>query len=318
MRSVKGGSALTDAVLAPLVYPAALLLRAVRKAGIARLPRCRAALLRAGVFPIRDHYYEPRFDLRTMRRPLDQARPLPGIEWNVAGQLALLEKLRWADELTEPAGTQADGPRFSFRNSTFGPGDAEFWYQLIRLKKPRRIFEIGSGNSSLMAMQAIRRNQRDDGSYACKHVCVEPYEMPWLEQTSASIVRAKVEDLDVGFFAELDEDDVLFIDSSHVIKPDGDVLFEYLELLPTLKPGVIVHVHDIFSPSNYPAQWLVDEVRLWNEQYLLEAFLTGTSDWQVVASLNYLRHHHYEALQSVAPFLTPDREPGSFYLQRRA
>ena len=74
--------------------------------------------------------------------------------------------------------------------------------------------------------------------------------------------------------------DILFIGSSHVIRPQGDVLFEYLELLPTLKRGVIVHVHDIFSPRDYPQSWLLDEVRLWNEQYLLEAFLTDNEHWK--------------------------------------
>jgi len=141
--------------------------------------------------------------------------------------------------------------------------------------------------------------------------------MPWLEQTAVSVVRRKVEDLDVGFFSELQEDDVLFIDSSHIIRPDGDVLFEYLELLPTLKKGVIVHVHDIFSPRNYLEEWLVEKVLFWNEQYLLEAFLTHNSSWAIVGSLNYLRHHHYESLKTAAPFLTPEREPGSFYMQKR-
>ena len=106
-------------------------------------------------------------------------------------------------------------------------------------------------------------------------------------------------------------------DDAHIIRPDGDVLFEYLELLPTLKKGVIVHAHDIFSPRNYLEEWLVEKVLFWNEQYLLEAFLTNNSSWAIVGSLNYLRHHHYESLRAAAPFLTPEREPGSFYMQKR-
>jgi hypothetical protein len=109
---------------------------------------------------------------------------------------------------------------------------------------------------------------------------------------------------------------VLFIDSSHVIRPHGDVLFEYLEVLPTLKPGVLVHVHDIFSPKNYSARWLVQELRLWNEQYLLEAFLTHNDRWEIICSLNYLKHKQYDRLQAVAPMLTPTGEPGSFYMRR--
>jgi hypothetical protein len=184
--------------------------------------------------------------------------------------------------------------------------------------KPRRIIEIGSGISTLMAIRAICANQSDDSAYQCKHVCIEPYEMSWLENSEVSVVRCKVEDMSIEFFSELEENDILFIDSSHVIRPQGDVLFEYLELLPTLNKGVIVHVHDIFSPRNYLKQWLEDDVRFWNEQYLLEAFLTQNDSWKIIGALNYLHHHHYEQLKSVAPFLAPEREPGSFYIRKIA
>jgi hypothetical protein len=306
-----------DGILNLLVYPAAWAMRRIRSRGIEHLPYCRGVLLRMGVFPILDHYYEPQFDLRATRRSLAQARPLPGIDWNVDEQLALLDAMCLANELAETPLAKPDHLAFYLNNGSFESGDAEFWYQMVRLKRPRRIFEIGSGNSTLVAMQAIRRNQIEDPAYTCKHVCIEPYEMPWLEQTGVSVVRKKVEDLDVGFFSELQEDDVLFIDSSHVIRPEGDVLFEYLELLPTLNKGVIVHVHDVFSPRNYLEEWLVQQVRFWNEQYLVEAFLTHNASWAVVGSLNYLHHNHYERLKSVAPFLTPEREPGSFYIQKR-
>ena len=83
-----------------------------------------------------------------------------------------------------------------------------------------------------------------------------------------------------------------------------------------VKKGVIVHVHDIFSPRNYPRQWLEEEVKFWNEQYLLEAFLSHNDGWKIVCAVNYLHHNHYDELKSVAPFLTPEREPGSFYLQK--
>lgn len=309
---------LADVAATPFVYAAGRLLRKVRATGVQRLPSCRSVLLELGVFPILNHYYEPQFDLRTLRRPLTLERPLSGIDWNVDEQMALLHSMRFADELAD---TPVDKPghlAFYLHNGAFESGDAEFWYQIVRLKKPRRIFEVGSGHSTLVAAQAIRRNQNEDPSYVCKHVCIEPYEMPWLERTTASVVRKKVEDLDAAYFSELEADDVLFIDSSHMIRPDGDVLFEYLELLPTLNTGVIVHVHDIFSPRNYPKECLVDAVRFWNEQYLLEAFVTHNSSWAIIGSLNYLRHHHYESLKSVAPFLTPSREPGSFYIQKRA
>lgn len=314
--AVKALLPLADLVLAPLVYPAALLLKLVRMAGVHRMPLCKKGLLQVGVFPVRDHYFEPLFNAAALERPLDQARALPGIKWNVAGQLALLEQFRFNEELAGIGDRKGELLEFHFNNVAFESGDAEFLYNLIRCKKPSRLFEIGSGYSTLMAIRAIARNREEDPRYRCRHLCIEPYEMPWLEQAPVEAIRERVEKVGGELFAELGENDLLFIDSSHVIRPQGDVLFEYLELLPALRPGVIVHVHDIFSPRDYPAQWLREEVRLWNEQYLLEAFLTHNRDWKVIGAVSYLHHNHYQQLRDKSPYLTPDAEPGSFYLQK--
>ena len=140
-----------------------------------------------------------------------------------------------------------DALRFEFENPSFRAGDAEVWYQVVRTTK----FEIGR-NSTRLAAQAIRRSMAEDTEYACEHICIEPYEMPWLEDSGVTTVRERVENVDPAIFAALEDGDILFIDSSHMIRPQGDVLFE-LSLLPTLAPGVIVHVHDIFTPRDYPA-----------------------------------------------------------------
>jgi hypothetical protein len=306
----------TDVFLVPFVYPSAWLLKTIRKAGIQRLPFCRSALLHVGVFPIRNHYYEPQFDMRDTKRPFSAERDLPGIDWNIHEQLEILEQFSCCDELADYPRQETDNLRFYFDNDAFKSGDAEYWYQMIRLKKPKRIFEIGSGYSTLMANDAIRKNQEENPNYTCKHLCIEPYEMPWLEQTGVSVLRKKVEDIETSFFSELEENDILFIDSSHVIRPEGDVLVEYLEIIPTLNKGVIVHVHDIFSPRNYLTEWLTSYVRFWNEQYLLEAFLSQNKSWKIIGSINYLHHNHHKELKAVCPFLTPDREPGSFYIQK--
>lgn len=306
-----------DLALVPLVYASGLLLKFIRSRGVHRLVHCRDALVDVGVFPIRNHYYEPQFDMRGLRRDLSEPRPIAGIDWNEEGQLGLLARLTRADELAGIPDAPAGEGVFHFGNGTFEPGDAEFWYQLVRELKPRRIYEIGSGFSTLMAVRAVARNREEDPDYACRHVCVEPYEMPWLEKTGVEVLRQRVEDTGPNFFAELEAGDVLFIDSSHVIRPEGDVLFEYLELLPTLASGVTVHVHDIFSPRNYPAGWLKDEVRFWNEQYLLEAFLAHNADWEIVAALNWLQHAHPAKLKTACPYLEVSGQPGSFYLRRR-
>lgn len=305
-------------LLVPFVYLSAWLLKIVRCAGVNRLPHCKNALMKIGVFPIRDHYYEPQFDYRSLKKPLSQDRILPGIDWNTTEQLRILATFSCSQELADIPKEKVNTLDFYMNNGAFESGDAEYLYQLIRSIKPKRLFEVGSGNSTLMAIKAVRRNHEQEHNYKCKHVCIEPYEIPWLEETGVQVVRKKIEDVELSFFSELEENDILFIDSSHIIRPQGDVLFEYLELLPNLNKGVIVHVHDIFSPKNYPREWLEDEVRLWNEQYLLEAFMSHNSSWKIIGALNFLHHNYYEKLKSVAPFLTPDREPGSFYIQRTA
>ena len=313
---IKRSLPILDIFLIPLIYPAGWLLKQVRKAGVNRLPQCKRALMSIGVFPIRDHYYEPQFDYRSSKIDFFQNRNLPGINWNEFEQLEMLKNFRYSHELENITQNKPGVIEFSFDNDGFKSGDAEYWYQLIRAIRPKRIFEIGSGNSTLMAKTAINKNREDVQNYKCEHICIEPYEMPWLEELDISVIRKKVEDVELSFFSQLQDNDILFIDSSHIIRPQGDVLFEFLEILPSLKKGVIVHVHDIFSPKNYLGEWLEDMVRFWNEQYLLEAFLSHNNSWKIIGALNYLHHNHYDKLKSVAPFLTPDREPGSFYIQK--
>lgn len=313
---VRRALAIADLLLLPFVYPAAFLLKNIRAAGVRHLPLCKRALLQVGVFPIRAHYYEPLFDPRGIRHSLSENRNLPGIDWNVPEQLEILNRFHFGEELNNVPRSKVDRLEFHFNNGTFESGDAEYWYNFIRLKKPRRIFEVGGGNSTLMAICAIKKNRLEAPTYQCRHVCIEPYEMPWLESVGVEVVRRKIEDVGQHFFSELSSGDILFIDSSHIIRPQGDVLFEYLEVLPSLKKGVIVHIHDIFSPRDYLDEWVKEEVRFWNEQYLLEAFLTSNRDWKIVGALNYLHHSHYEKLKRSCPFLTPDREPGSFYIEK--
>ena len=308
---------LLDVLLFAFVYPAAYLLKIVRTGGVHRMPLSKRALLRVGVFPIRNQYYEPLFDTAGLR-PGREVRPLPGIDWNVEGQLALLKKLTYAGEFRNVLHEQRDRvPAFRFGNGAFEAGDAEFWYSIVRHVKPRNIIEIGSGNSTIVARLALEKNAAEVAGYACKHTCIEPYEAPWLESLGVTVIREKVEVIDQKIFDVLGAGDILFIDSTHMIKPQGDVLVEFLEILPKLKSGVIVHVHDVFSPRGYIDEWVKEKIFFWNEQFLLEAFLTHNHDWTVLAALNYLHRDHPAELKAVCPFVTPDREPGSFYLQRR-
>lgn len=180
-----------DLLLLPFVYPAAFLLKTIRKAGVQRMPLSKKALFQVGVFPVRRHYYEPLFDTRGLKQPLSKERDLPGIRWNVDEQLALLDGFQFSRELSDLSSVRVDDLTFHFNNVNFESGDAEYWYNLIRLKRPKRIVEIGSGNSTLIAIQAIKKNITEMSGYTCKHVCIEPYEMAWLEKTGVFVLRKK-------------------------------------------------------------------------------------------------------------------------------
>lgn len=309
-----------DWLLSWCVIPAAYVLLAYRRLGSGFLPRTTSRLKQIGVFPIRNHYYEPLFDDRQLSAPLQRERRLPGLDLNVQGQLAFLEQLQFADELVDLRLKEDRGgfASFSMPNATFDSGDADFLYQFLRRMKPAKVIEIGSGNSTKVARMALERNQAETGR-AARHICIEPYEQPWLEQLEGvTVVRRRVEDCGIDWASELQPGDLLFVDSSHVIRPQGDVVTEYLEIFPQLQPGVYVHIHDIFTPRDYLPDWVTKQVRFWNEQYLLEALLTNTTRYEVVAALNYLTHDHYDAISRVCPYLTPGREPGSFYFRTRA
>lgn len=302
---------------APLTYLSAVWLKlVVKKASVSNIGD--KIFMKTGVLPVIDHYYQPMINPKKhLTKSLSDDRDLPGINMNEKEQLDLLVAFNYNEELLNFPIEKKTGTEFYYNNTAYESGDAEYLYNIIRHFKPNRIIEIGSGNSTLMARNAIAKNTLDNSLYSCDHICIEPYEQPWLEKLDVTVIREKVELIDKEFFQSLEVNDILFIDSSHIIRPQGDVLFEYLELLPTLKSGVLVHVHDIFSPKDYKEEWILSH-KLWNEQYLLEAFLTFNSEFRIIGALNFLNHNHHQELTEKCPILKMQtgREPGAFWMQR--
>ena len=312
-------SPVIDFVLAIVSVPIAVILWVFTRISPSRLPLTTKTFKKLGVFPIRDHYYQPLFNHSLLQRPLNQDRNLPGVNLNVAGQLGLLENLTFAPELNSLNLENRDRSvdlRFDFviDNGWFERGDAEFLYQVIRKFKPKKVVEIGSGQSTKIARLALAKNEKESNAVS-DHICIEPYEQPWLEELGIKIIRKPVEDCPKSIFSELQDGDLLFIDSSHIIRPQGDVLFEYLEILPELSTGVIVHIHDIFTPKDYPADWIVNKVLFWNEQYLLEMLLSNSQRYEIMAGLNFLKNNHFDKLAKVCPYLQPESSPASFYFR---
>jgi hypothetical protein len=298
-------------------------MKLVRRLGVWRMPISKAIFNGVGIYPIRDHYYEPMYNHKKyLQHSLRDARRLPGIDLNEQGQLSWLVQFDYANELARIPLQQTGNNQFYYKNPNFAEGDAECLYSLIRLKKPKCIVEIGSGFSTMMAREAIAQNQREDAAYQCTHICIEPYEMGWLDGVQGiEVVRQRVEEVDMSLFQKLNADDILFIDSSHVIRPQSDVLIECLEILPILNAGVLVHIHDIFTPYDYLDHWMIDEVKLWNEQYLLEAFLSCNSQFEIILALNFLSHHHPAQMEAKFPMLhgqVEHAEPRSFWIRKTA
>ena len=237
---------------------------------------------------------------------------------SVEQQLQLLDQFRYGDELRRfPLHGEA-GAGYYYSNGMFGPGDAEILYSVIRHFQPRRIIEIGSGNSTLLAKAALDLNRAE--GHQAEHICIEPYAAPWLENLGLTgLIRDRVETLDPSFFQRLEENDILFIDSSHVVRTGGDVLFEYLEIVPRLRPGALVHVHDIFLPFEYPLPWVRDQKWFWTEQYLVQAFLAFNAEFEIVLALSYLNAHYREALAHAAPVYAerPECSPASLWIRRK-
>ncbi|MGZ5134099.1 MAG: class I SAM-dependent methyltransferase [Flavitalea sp.] len=310
----------SDLVLSPVTLFSAFWFKYIRSTTKQSMPVSEKIFMKVGVLPVNDHYYQPLVNpSKTLTKPLDQQRNLKGIQWNVGEQLELLNKFQYTEELSSLPWEKKDAAEHQYylNNPSFLAGDGDYCYNIIRHFKSRKIIEIGCGYSTLICLQAEKKNEAS-GAGAVKHICVEPYEMPWLEKLPVEVIRKKVEDINEEFFSTLETNDILFIDSSHMIRPQGDVLFEFLEILPVLKPGVLVHIHDIFSPRDYPKEWIVDKHCMWNEQYLLEAFLSFNNEFRILGAVNFLKHNYPQELGAKCPNTAkvPDDEPGSFWMIR--
>jgi len=270
---------------------------------------------RFGVHVTPNHFYYPIPDTRRLSDALFARRSaLVGVDWREAEQLRFLEEVcrPFADEYNAfPHEPTADPRAYSFANPFFSGTDALVLYALVRHQRPRTILEIGAGHSTRVSNLALTRN----GTGTIR--CIEPYPGPDVARlpTVSALIRRPVQEIDLDVFTDLQRGDILFIDSSHVVRTGGDVPFLFLEVLPRLSPGVLVHLHDIFLPYEYPRAVVREQLFFWSEQYLLHALLVGTTAFEVVIANNFMGVHHLAALQRTFP-RAPTWHGGSFWLRR--
>ena len=163
---------------------------------------------------------------------------------------------------------------FEWCNSQFPPADALAYYGILKILKPNRIIEIGAGFSTQVAIEAVKSN-----GYG-QITCVEPYPQDFLKSTKeVTLIERKLQDTPDDIFKSLTRGDVLFVDSSHQVKCQSDVLDIFFRVLDLLDVGVFIHFHDIFIPDDYPFFWLKDHGIFFNEQYFLLAFLKHNANY---------------------------------------
>ena len=265
------------------------------------------------------HYYEPLPDFRAITPDATGRRRVsPAVDFDLDGQQRLARRLAasFGAELEPAAASSA----FNFGNEYFAGLDAALYYALIRDLRPARLIEIGSGISTHIAARALARNAAEGRQGEL--VCIEPFPEARLtrEMPKATLIRQPVEEVPLERFEALQANDILFIDSSHAVKFGGDVCREFLEILPRLKPGVWVHVHDVFFPHDYPARWLIDQRQAFTEQYLLEAFLAFNRAFEVRLCLHWLWTDAHQALSDRWPDAvvagSTHHPPASFWMAR--
>ena len=260
------------------------------------------------------HFYEPIPDTQSLPETLwTQPSELVGINMNDSAQLDLLRN-QFTKFRGQYEGVPAEPP--PGRLWPFSGTDVLVAYCMVRHFKPRLVIEVGSGFSTVVLGQAAAENKNS------ALICIDPYPNDFLRKDNKVaalqlLMETKVEDVDVEFFSQLESGDILFIDSSHTVKTGGDVNYLFLEIMPRLKPGVIVHVHDIFFPFEYRRDWMLEEFRFWTEQYLLQAFLIFNSEFKVLMANSYLNQYYLPDLKAVFPNLSR-WIGGSFWMRRKS
>ena len=263
------------------------------------------------------HFYSPVPCARDLTR-LSPRDDVPGIDLRTEAQLELLAEIgAHASGFLPPDEPRPDW-RYHAENPMFAIGDALALQAMLRIRRPDRVIEVGSGWSSAVMLDTAERFLE-----RCPElIFIEPYPanldalLREEDRAEVTVHPRPVQDVDIDLFSSLGPGDILFIDSSHVVKPGSDVNYLYFDVLPRLAPGVAVHVHDIFFPFEIPDSWLA-EGRMWGETYLLRALLTGASEWAILLWNDYLGTKHHDAVMAALRAAEPNTG-ASIWIERRA
>lgn len=267
------------------------------------------------------HYYSPVVNVDEIKLreneiwKIDQPSTLPGIELNENAQLALINKFAKYYPEIPFLDDKSEQHRYYFRNDFYSYSDAIFLYSIIRHFNPTRIIEVGSGFSSAVMLDTLQLLNRSE----TKMTFIEPFAerlhslLTDNDRQKASIIEKGLQTIDITFFEQLCENDILFIDSTHVAKTGSDVNYLLFEIIPTLKKGVLIHFHDVFYPFEYPKDWVLSG-RSWNEDYFLRSFLMYNNSFEIILFSHFIHLKHGDCLSQM-----PDcykNSGGSFWIRK--
>jgi predicted O-methyltransferase YrrM len=268
-----------------------------------------------GFLPVPVHFYQPVFDHREVPPSVwDRRHDLPGIDFRERDQLTLLAELgAFGHECSWPRIREVDGGYF-WENAMFGFTSACLLHAMVRLRRPARVVEVGAGMSTFLFLAALEANGGGE------LVSIDPYPASYLSELGSGdhvIIDRPVQEVAPEILADAD---FLFIDSSHVSRTGSDVNMLYLDVLPRLSSGTTVHVHDVYLPFEYPREYAKRERSryFWNEQYILQAFLSLNESYRVELAGHWSQTIHQSAFASAFPKFDPElhRPSSSIYLAR--
>lgn len=259
--------------------------------------------IRFGIHVLPVHYYSPVPNILELQKTRDvwaKKSELPGLAVNLDEQAANL-KLICMPYQREYAGNNTYKEGMS---NHFGPGygyiEAQALHGFIRHYKPRQIVEVGSGVSTYCMLKACEMNGEETGQPS-KIVSIEPYPSSRLRSlTEIKLITKQVQTVPIDVFTDLGENDLLFIDSSHVVKAGSDVNYLILEVIPRLRKGVIVHFHDIYLPYDYQRN-VMNTFFHWAETSLLRAFLIFNQNVKIIVCLSHLHYERKDVVREVFP-----------------
>jgi hypothetical protein len=271
------------------------------------------------------HFYSPICSPAELKRryrdPRTTASPrdLPGIDLAHDAQVRLWES--WRPFLEEARGSfLANDPsrRYRVRSASYDIGDATIYVCMLRHLRPARLIEVGSGSSSAVALDTFDQffAKRPRASF------IDPYPgfvrslLTPHDKDTVEIIATGVQDLPPNYFDDLQPNDILFIDSTHIVKTGSDVVYELFDVLPRLRSGVVVHFHDVFYPFEYPREWGLVRNYSWNELYALRAFLMGNHDWEIMFFNDYFVRTERARVERDAPEILMN-PGGGLWLRRR-